>query len=355
MRSILAVAVAGGLAAVARPAAADPAENEAAKADSVVNPQPIPADLRDAIPEQGIYIAGVTRHSTNQVDEDFYIALLDRDGLHQLAREHPDFIQARAGQGLAWIDGTTLITDDFRGSTEISAAYSIYRMTGRSASKPEHVEVPVTDWKLGKHDHVAEDDWGPELLVTGSGEAWLAQCLKKDHDSQCVRTRYLRIYGGARLATSRRPKGLVATRGGARLPELKTAPAGYRVKVAYGTCTCSGPAGKHVTPDDDADRDPSFPFHPRRVHWVLAKPPLYEVSGDMQTPVDTTEYTSEVWWACKDSSIKDFVLVRPRLWGDDTEVQHAGGQLFHDETRLWIDDTAIGTVAGEPDEIAFSR
>jgi hypothetical protein len=354
MRMVVAVSI-----AIAVKAHADKAENDAAIGDTVVTGLPMTAELASTLPPQGMYIAGLTRHSTNQVDEDFYIARLDAKGLRSIHREHEAGIQSRAGHGLAWVDARTLVTNDFVGNTVDAAALTIYRMNGDDAPKVERIVIKAEEWRLGR---IKVEDWFTELLLTKRGEVWLQQCLHKSKRTfECKHERFLRVFGGERTIAARQPKGVIASSRAMPLPNAR-APAGYRVKLhaarrpsRQGGFTCTGPSGTHVSPDDDIERDPAFPVRPDRVRWIMTKPPIYEVTGDMDTPVATVVRSQEFYRACDPHLLRDFAVIRPRLWAETIWSEHTQGpKLSHTETKLYIDEHSIGTVAGGSNDVAFS-
>jgi hypothetical protein len=304
--------------------------------------------LASALPTDGIYLSNHTK--------DFFIARLDAKGLRVLHRD------ADAGiRGHAWLDARTLITNDVVPyESDAANGLTIYRMNGDAAPVVEKLVVEAEEWRLGR---IKLDHWDPILRVTARGEVWLEQCLKENKEAACTHARFLRVLGGKRMIAARAPAGVIVSERTIALPRLGRAPQGYQVAVyrpargqRQGGFTCTGPNGaRHDSPADDIERDPAFPVRPDRVRWILATPPIFEIAGAMDTPVATTVRTQEYYRACAHPQLLGFAMIRPRMWMETTWVQvPKPPMLAQDEVKLYIDEQLVATLAGRPNDTAFS-
>jgi hypothetical protein len=361
-------------------------DRAATRAEPVVQPVRISRELA-AVIGGGFYLAGRTVHTrvrpdaTHEVDEAFYIARLDRTGLREIAREQEAGGARRGGIGMVWPTATTLVTSDFGTGPDDRGAYSIITVAGNAAPKIESVTLRDADWKLSKADRAFGVDNIAVPVLTRSGEVWLAMCLRK-RNTTCERTRYLRVFGGARATSDVKPAGLVSGRVAsellrpspdnvrpdvasgedllAGLPNLRP-PSGVSVTVRpakrnerSGGFECTSPTGSHTSPEDDVARDPMFPTRPEQVRWLVVRPPIFAVSGTATDPHGASGEYVEYYRACSNKAMDGFRSLRPRIWAENTRVEHAGKRWVHHEWRISIDETAIGSVAGDASQLAIA-
>jgi len=355
MRLSIVLLVAG----LVTPAHAD--DRAVTRNEAMVMPAKVPAAVAEVL-GAGFYLAGRSVHSTNQVDEDFYIARLDRDGLHEILREQVAGGAPRGGLGMVWANPTTLITSDY-GLPDDGGTFSIITVTGLSAKLAAPVSLRREDWKLANGEAL-ESSGVPTPLVTRSGEVWFAMCVKK-RGGECRRERYLRVFGGERTTSDRKPRKLVFGRVSSvfshedplvSLPDLAP-PAGSSVTLKKvtgrhrsGGFVCKSPTDR-VT---HAPHEPGFATRPERVRWLVAKPPIFAVSGHATNQVDQIEPYVEYYRACESDSMGSFLAMRPRIWAENVTVDHADKKMFHHEWRISVDDIVIGNVAGDSNELAIA-
>jgi hypothetical protein len=361
-------------------------DREVTSTEPIVSSVRIPRELA-AVIGPGFYLAGRSAHlrvkpdPVHQVDEAFYIARLDRSGLRQILREQEAGGAHRGGIGMVWATPTTLVTSDFGTSAGDRGAFSIITMAGTAAPKIESVTLRDADWKLTKAEQTNGVDNIAVPVLTRAGEVWLAMCLMKRHD-KCERTRYLRVFGGARTTSDRKPADVLSGRVAsefvrrspdnvrpdvssgedlhAGLPNLRP-PSGVSVTVhkakpseRSGGFECTAPGGSHTSPEDDIARDPQMPTRPEHVRWVVSKPPVFAISGMATDPHGTVSEYVEYYRACSNRPMEGFRWLRPRIWAENVTAEHPGKRWTHHEWRLSIDDVAIGTLAGDSIQLAIA-
>jgi hypothetical protein len=361
-------------------------DREATRSEPVVSTVRISRELA-AVIGAGFYIAGRTVHvrvkpdPIHEVDEAFFIARLDRGGLRQILREQEPGGAPRGGIGMVWATPTTLVTSDFGTSAQDRGAFSIITMAGTAAPRIESVTLRDADWKLSKAEQASGVDNVAVPVLTRAGEVWLAMCMMKRHD-RCERTRYLRVFGGARTINDRKPPEIVSGRVAseflrkspdnarpdvsssedllAGLPNLRP-PTGVSVVVrkakrgeSSGGFECTAPGANHISPEDDIARDPLFLTRPETVRWVVSKPPLFAISGMSTDPHGRVGEYVEYYRACSNKPMDGFRWLRPRIWAENVTADHPGKRWVHHEWRLSIDDVAIGTLAGDPTQLAVA-
>jgi hypothetical protein len=361
-------------------------DREATRTEPVVSAVRIPRELA-AVIGPGFYIAGRTAHlrvkpdPVHEVDEAFYIARLDRSGLRQIVREQEPGGAPRGGIGMVWVTPTTLVTSDFGTSADDRGAFSIITMAGTAAPKIESVTLRDADWKLTKAEQAGGVDNVAVPLLTRTGEVWLAMCLMKRHD-RCERSRYLRVFGGTRTISDRKPAEIVSGRVAseflrrspdnvrpdvssnedplAGLPNLRPG-TGVSVVVrkarrgeSSGGFECTVPGGSHTSPEDDIARDPLIPTRPETVRWVVSKPPVFAISGMATDPHGRVGEYVEYYRACSNKPMDGFRWLRPRIWAENVTAEHPGKRWIHHEWRLSIDDVVIGTLAGDAIQLAIA-
>jgi len=384
-RVLPAVIVAGLVAGfVVAPVHAD--DREVTRSESIVSSTRIPRELA-AVIGAGFYVAGRSVHvrvkpdAAYEVDEAFYIARIDRGGLREILREQEAGGAHRGGIGMVWATPTTLVTSDFGTSPQDRGAFSIITTAGTAAPKIAAVTLHDADWKLSKAELLAGVDNIAVPVITRSGEVWLAMCMKKRQD-KCERTRYLRVFGGARSISDRKPADVMSGRVAsefvrpspdnarpdvsaseellAGLPSLRPPP-GISVSVRKaspgeraGGFECTSPTGNHTSPEDDIARDPMFPTRPEHVRWLVVKPPIFAVSGKASDPNNNVMDYVEYFRACANKPMDGFRSLRPRMWAENVTVDHAGKRWIHHEWRISIDEVAIGSIAGDPTQLAVA-
>lgn len=361
-------------------------DREAARTEPVVSSVRIPRELA-AVIGPGFYLAGRTAHARvrpdpiHELDEAFYIARLDRTGLRQILREQEPGGAPRGGIGMVWVTPAILVTSDFGTSPRDRGAFSIITMAGTATPRIESVTLGDADWKLTRAEQASGVDNIAVPVLTATGEVWLAMCLMKRHD-RCERTRYLRVFGGPRAISDRKPAEVVSGRVASEFvrpspdnvrPDVSSSedllaglanlrpPTGVSVAVRKarrgersGGFECTSPGGSHTSPEDDVARDPQIPTRPESVRWVVSKPSVFAISGMMTDPRGTvTEYV-EYYRACSNKPMDGFRSLRPRIWAENLTAEHPGKRWLHHEWRLSIDDVAIGTLAGDPVQLAVA-
>lgn len=334
VRQLIVLGVVAGLAADAR------------AGGTVVLALPVPAPLVPVIPEQGVYIA--SKSEATVADDVFFIARLDRAGLHEVYRDKTHQVA-----DLAWANATTLVAVDEVGGYGDDTQITVFTMRGTAPPKSETVTIPLATWRLRGDEELALDG---VLHATRTGEVWLGACVKEDDDLKCLRKRWLRVYGGAPAIQSYKPgnerHNVVADIDiEPPLTSLRAVPPppGYSVAVKANGFVCKSPLKTHTSPDDD---DLPDTWRTKRVQWVLSHPPVFGIAGEVEALGEYEPYT-EFRLACSAQPMAGFRLLRPRIWAQHVTIPASAGGPS-EEWQVWIDGTPIGAVGGHLWSIAIS-
>lgn len=313
---------------------------------TVVLALPVPAPLAPVIPEQGVYIASKSEAAV--ADDVFFIARLDRGGLRELYRD-----KTHQFSDIAWVNATTLVAVDELGGYGDNTQLTVFTMRGAAAPTQDTVTIPLAAWRLRSDEEMPLDG---VLSVTRAGEVWLGACVKEDDDLKCLRKRWLRVYGGAPAILNSKPgnerHNVVADIDiEPPLTSLRAVPPppGYAVTIKADGFTCKSPLKTHRSPEDD---DLPDTWRARRVQWVLAHPPVFGVSGEVDA-LGTFEPYTEFRLACSAQPMAGFRLLRPRIWAQHVSIPASAGGPS-EEWQIWIDGTPIGAVGGHLWSIAIS-
>lgn len=199
---------------------------------------------------------------------------------------------------------------------------------------------------------------GAKLLITSSGEAWVERCV----DDDCHASEYERAIPAPHVASRTRPADVDARRvahGGETRDELSIsreakAPAGITLaKIALPPhssairCTRDGQA----TQDPRAAND-DRPYRVTSTRWVLAEPPVYEVTAEVEViPGEPRVWVAD-YIACHDQPLAGFVSFGGGLWAEYVEAadhEDGGEWVLRDGTR------ELGRYDGGPGQLRANR
>ena len=305
---------------VAAPVAAD-----AAAEDAGVAPDP----KLSGIPAAGILVATVA-------NDKLVVAKLDRTGVavqHQLPLSETG--------AFGWLDAKTLVVLEPHGKNDKPAVMKIV-----DGKPTETVELEET-WQQS------------DMLVTKSGEVWVERCTEEPEGPEpCTKLAYQRVWPSKASAT-KRPKDVDAERvgggawaRGAQGPAATVkGPANVKLKIEKITpkmvsghaavgVVCTSPGAESQYPSVKSD-EAQFGYVAKSARWVLADPPIYEVTAQQTNPVGQVEKQVDYFRACSATPLGGFISLGGPLWGQYTESENIAGTW-----EFRVGTTSIGSLDG---------
>lgn len=249
-------------------------------------------------------------------NEQLVIASLDRTGLKKLHE-----IKVSDSVKFGWLDAKTLVLRDPHGMDDKPTFSKI--VDGKPVESAALEEL----WQDGS------------LEITATGEVWSARCIKEpEPPDDCSVFSYRRVMPSSTKETKTKPAGIDpdrvgnsgSTMGMQRKSATVAGPAGVTVeKVKLEVATdppspltgvqCTKKGGKPVRHPEVADFNPKYPVYPyiaKQTRWVLADPPVYEVTADQENPVGQIEIEVAYFVACQPRPMVGFISFDGGLWAE---------------------------------------
>lgn len=286
------------------------------------------------LPDRGILIAVPIRPAG------IVIAKLDKTGLHEVLTD-PD----AGDESFGWIDAHTLVTLGNGDGREVTQ-YVDGKLT-------TSVEIPATEWS----------ETSSSLIATHKGEVWLAACKaypppERADANICKRWAYLRVLPKKGKQTARRPPGAELHRTAEPYSNREPWPSPPTVKlkpkielklVAVKSqngrklegVACHASDGDATYPA--ADWDDSSGFDARSTRWVVATPPIYEVTAQTTDPVNHISHERFYFRACSPKPFDNFAWLGDGIWAAFSAAEDPSD---NGTWTIYVDDTAVGTLVG---------
>ncbi|MFO0750234.1 MAG: hypothetical protein U1F43_31885 [Myxococcota bacterium] len=352
--AVVAPAPAADAAVVAPAPEADagaPEPDAAAPAPASIAQPTIAPEVAARIPPDGLMIATMTLHGTEDGPDFMVIWKLAPSGLTELHRETGVSVSE-----LAWVDAHTLVALERRGD-DGSTKVRRFR-DGQPDGAP--IAVAPADWKdLAPADALQET----ELMLGPDGAVWLHECaeskMSEDGLSEtCLKHALVRVDATPFEVVSKLPKGL--TRDGvlaisdqlldlADLGKVPT-PEGFTAKIVNATIgeqkwralECTAGAQKATWPNADTG-DVMFGVKPDKLAWVRTTPPLVAIQGKAVNPVGQESRPTLVFRACSPTPLEAYRTLGDAVWAEHIASTAAGTEsAWH----LFVDDVLVGVMPG---------
>lgn len=269
-------------------------------------------------------------------DDHLVITRLTKTGPKELVRLPHD-----SSHYTTWIDAKTLVDVNVDYDKNIEVKWIVDGVIDAKRT----VKHKATVWAL----KTAEEDL--RLIgahVGADGSLWLERCVKV-REPDCKKSGWLRVDTATPKPATSKPAKLTYFGKTPTAPTIKP-PAGYGGKIVKVKSTvdpkrkvtaieCTGPKGKTVWSQESPPIDPAEQFTPKKVRWISATPPLFEVEGLFINPVDQRSTVQYVFRDC----------AAPPLGSVDWIGDSAWSYTNHDDygkLNVLVDDMPIAVLAG---------